>query len=134
MANPYGYLNFKAPVNWQKMTKREKLQWLAKSLPVGYKLEMFQEPRGTRANKSLYFKSMVQQNRRKRHPQGKKPKQVVGDRFKLDIDRILGKPPVQPPQVQVNPWVINGGRIVEEARLRGEFVEYEEPIPDEEEF
>lgn len=43
------------PENWKAMSRRERLTLLAKKLPQGYKLTLFQEPKATRRNHSAYW-------------------------------------------------------------------------------
>jgi hypothetical protein len=44
------------PLTWGKKSKREKLLWLGKKLPIGWGLFLFQEPRRTRRARSAYWK------------------------------------------------------------------------------
>jgi hypothetical protein len=57
IAGPKGIMSKLAalPDNWKHMSKREKLLYLADRLPVGYKVTLFQEPKGTRKSRSLYW-------------------------------------------------------------------------------
>lgn len=50
-------LNVKFPLNWETMSKRQRLLYLGEKLPVGWELTLFQEPKSTRRSRSLYWRA-----------------------------------------------------------------------------
>jgi hypothetical protein len=62
------------PLNWGVMPKRAKLLWLGEQLPPKSKLYLFQEPRKTRASKSVYGKKVLEFGVHLRKPK-KRPEQ-----------------------------------------------------------
>lgn len=53
------------PGNWAQMSKRQKLTYFARQLPVGFIVKFYQEPKGTRTSKSAYrqeFNKLRQEN------------------------------------------------------------------------
>lgn len=46
------------PVDWSSIPMWKKLMWLARYLPRPMKCQVFREPRGTKATRSLYWKAL----------------------------------------------------------------------------
>ena len=51
-------LSMNYPIGWYKLSKIEKLKFLAAKLPKGHTLVVFREPRYCRKNRSMYLKNL----------------------------------------------------------------------------
>jgi hypothetical protein len=98
------------PLHWDRLSKLDKLRFIAAGLPKGYKFTIYREPKWCRKNRSLYLKALKDHEYR------------VGGAIRPLIDndpRLRADPNGNQAQEEFDEWLVNRGDGVLRQEVRG---------------